>query len=259
MSARENEQLLAEFRRRQGEMYAGGPVEPVAALLADEVAWHVPGASPIAGDHRGRGAVLRYFEQRSALAENTLRIEVRESFPDEDAAIELADGRARLGGADTEWRTVGVYRVRDGRIAEAWLVPVDLEAFDRAWCRTRRPAYVHSIRIRAQECNDGAVLGHPRLLEHLEAAFIEAWRAHCGPLTDSLGSERRLTVASAAIECRAPVRFDQVLRIEVAFDRRGRSSLVVHHRATVDEALVADGRVVYVCVDAETGRPRELG
>lgn len=45
-------ELVAELHRRQGEMYAGGPVEPVLELLAEDVVWHVPGASPIAGDHR---------------------------------------------------------------------------------------------------------------------------------------------------------------------------------------------------------------
>ena len=47
--------------------------------------------------------------------------------------VQLADGRAVIGGRDVSWRTVGVHRVAGGRIAEAWLVPLDLAAFDRAW------------------------------------------------------------------------------------------------------------------------------
>lgn len=42
-------------------MYAGGPVEPVAELLAEDIVWRVPGKSPIAGEHRGVAAVLEYF------------------------------------------------------------------------------------------------------------------------------------------------------------------------------------------------------
>jgi uncharacterized protein len=135
MSAERNERLLSEFRRRQRAMYAGGDLEPVAELLAEDVVWRVPGRSPIAGEHRGRASVLRYFEQRRALARGTLRIEVRKSIADDDAVVELADGRARLGGAGAHWRTVGVYRIQGGRIAEAWLIPFDLEAFDRVWSR----------------------------------------------------------------------------------------------------------------------------
>ena len=46
-------ELVAELHRRQGEMYAGGPVDAVVELLAEDIVWHVPGGSPIAGDHRG--------------------------------------------------------------------------------------------------------------------------------------------------------------------------------------------------------------
>ena len=50
-----------------------------------------------------------------------------------DTVVQLADGRAVLFGREVSWRTAGVYRVADGMIAEAWLVPLDLAAFERAW------------------------------------------------------------------------------------------------------------------------------
>jgi len=65
-------------------MYAGGSVEPVAELLAEDIVWHVPGKSPIVGE-------------------------------------------------EVSWRTVGVYRIEDGRIREVWLVPLDLDRFNRIW------------------------------------------------------------------------------------------------------------------------------
>lgn len=133
MSGHPNAELLAEFGRRQRAMYAGGAAEPVAELLADDVVWHVPGASPIAGDHRGVDAVLRYFARRRDLAGGTLEITVRDGLVDDEAVVQLADGRATLGGMEGSWRTVGLYRIADGRIAEAWLVPFDLDAFDRIW------------------------------------------------------------------------------------------------------------------------------
>src|SRR5688572_18971779 len=66
-----------EFLSRQREMYAGGELEPVAELLADHVVWHVPGASPIAGDYRGREAVLGYFRRRRELAGGAMEITKR--------------------------------------------------------------------------------------------------------------------------------------------------------------------------------------
>jgi ketosteroid isomerase-like protein len=135
-----NRALIAEFHRRQGDFYAGGPLEPVAELLAEDVRWHVPGTSPIAGDHRGRGSVLAYFQRRREIASGTMRMTVRDGLADDEAVIELVDGSARLGGESVTWRTVGVYRIRDRLVAEAWLVPFDLELFDRIWTPRRAAA-----------------------------------------------------------------------------------------------------------------------
>jgi ketosteroid isomerase-like protein len=125
--------LVAELHRRQRAMYAGGPVEPVAELLAPDVVWHVPGTSPIAGDHRGREAVLRYFERRRALADHTFVMRPKGVLEDGDAVVQLVDGEATIGGERRTWSTAGVFRVAGGLIAEVWLVPLDLAAFDAIW------------------------------------------------------------------------------------------------------------------------------
>ena len=58
-----------------------------------------------------------------------------QAMADDEVVVELADGTATLGGEEAAWRTTGVYRIAGGRIAEAWLVPLDLAAFDAAWSR----------------------------------------------------------------------------------------------------------------------------
>jgi uncharacterized protein len=126
-------EVVREFHRRQGRFYAGGDPEPLREMLADDVVWHVPGRSPIAGDHEGIEAVMAYFERRRALARATFRVHVRDVLASDDVVIQLAGGTAELGGESVEWETVGVFRVRDGKIAEGRLVPFDLYLFDRVW------------------------------------------------------------------------------------------------------------------------------
>jgi len=128
-----NAGLVAELHRRQGEMYAGGATEPVAELLAEDVVWRVPGKSPIAGEHRGVEAVLSYFRKRRELAGSTMEMHPGEVLADEEAVVQLVDGTARFGGEGVSWRTAGVYRVEEGLIREVWLVPLDLDRFDRIW------------------------------------------------------------------------------------------------------------------------------
>jgi ketosteroid isomerase-like protein len=125
--------LIAELHRRQGEMYAGGSVESVAELLAEDIVWHVPGKSQIAGEHRGADAVLAYFVKRREVANETMRMHPGEIVADGEAVIQLVDGTATVGGQEVSWRTVGVYRIEDGRIREVWLVPLDLDRFDAIW------------------------------------------------------------------------------------------------------------------------------
>lgn len=125
-----------ELHRLQAQMYAGGPVEPLAELLADDVVWHVPGSSPIAGDHLGRATVFEYFRTRRRLADNSMRLHPGEVLADGETVVQRVDGSARIGGEPVSWSTVGVYRFEAGRVAEVWLVPTDLAKFERIWNRS---------------------------------------------------------------------------------------------------------------------------
>ena len=130
-----NALLIREFHDRQNRFYAGGDQTPVRAMLADDVTWHVPGHSAIAGDHRGREEVLRHFARRRELADATFRIEVRGVLADDERAVILASGEALYGGETSTWGTVGIFRLAGGRIAECWVLPYDQLAFDRIWSR----------------------------------------------------------------------------------------------------------------------------
>ncbi len=102
-------------------------------MLTDDVIWHVPGHSAIAGDYRGRDEVLRYFARRRELAEATFRIDVRGVLADDERAVILAAGEVQSGDETLSWGTVGIFRLADGKIAECWVVPYDQRSFDAVW------------------------------------------------------------------------------------------------------------------------------
>ena len=109
-------------------------MEPVQVLLTEDIEWHVPGINAISGDYRGIDAVIGYFLRRRALAANTFRLHPREMLVgDQDHLAVLTDGTAILNGSEHRWSTIGLYRIRGGRIAACWLLPLDQSAFDRAW------------------------------------------------------------------------------------------------------------------------------
>lgn len=128
-------EVVDELHRRQGEMYAGGPIDAVIELLAEDIAWHVPGKSPIAGDHRGIKQVIGYFERRRRFANATMRMLPGEVISEGDAVAQFVEGTAALDGEQVSWKTIGVYRIdlENRRVREVWLVPLDSELFDRVW------------------------------------------------------------------------------------------------------------------------------
>jgi ketosteroid isomerase-like protein len=130
----ESLRLVAELHRRQERMHAGGPTAPVADLLADDVVWQVPGASPIAGTHMGWEAVLRHFDRLRVLTRGTLRLHPGEVVAaDPRVVVQLVDGVVTAAGRELRWRAAGFYRVERGRIHRACSVPLEPRRFDGVW------------------------------------------------------------------------------------------------------------------------------
>jgi 2'-5' RNA ligase len=125
--------VVREFHERQREAYAGGDLSALRPRLADDVVWHVPGRSQISGEHRGIDAVLAYFDRRRTMTDRSFRVTVHGLSLVGDRVVQLAGGRAVRDGRELTWETVGVFRVQGDRIAECWLVPFDLYAFDEIW------------------------------------------------------------------------------------------------------------------------------
>jgi hypothetical protein len=126
--------VVRRFYDLQARVYAGSAsADSLREVLAAGVVWHVPGTSPIAGEHRGVDAVLSYMETRRRITDSTFRVTVRGAAMIAGRVVQLAGGSAVRDGREVSWETVGVFRVVEGRIAECWLVPFDQALFDEIW------------------------------------------------------------------------------------------------------------------------------
>ena len=133
MNEHPNVEMMRRFYAVHDAYYAGGSREELEAMMADDIAWHVPGRNAIAGTYRGLDEVFGYFDARRAHARGTFRIHVRDVLANDAHAVVLAGGTATIAGAEHGWETAGVFRLRDGLVAECWLLPFDAELFDRVW------------------------------------------------------------------------------------------------------------------------------
>jgi uncharacterized protein len=137
----EAERVLARLHEAQAAFYAGGPPEPLHDVLTDDIVWVVPGANAIAGEYRGLDAVIDYFGRRRELADLSFRMHPGELLVgDGDHVAALTDGTATIDGVERRWSTVGLYRLRDGRVAACWLLPLAAAAFDAIWSGPARRA-----------------------------------------------------------------------------------------------------------------------
>ena len=134
MTRAQAERILARLHEAQGAFYAGGPPEPLHDVLTDDILWVVPGRNAIAGEYRGRDAVFDYFTRRRELADRSFRMHPGDILVGEgDHVAALTDGTATIDGVEHRWSTVGLYRLRDERVAACWLLPLDAAAFDAIW------------------------------------------------------------------------------------------------------------------------------
>ena len=126
--------VLKRLHEAQNWFYAGNDDSQLREVLHEDVHWHIPGRNAIAGVYKGIDAVLEYMAARRAIATATLNLHHRELLVgDRDHVASLTDGSAVLGGVEHAWSTLGLYRIREGLIAECRLLPLDAEAFDRIW------------------------------------------------------------------------------------------------------------------------------
>jgi len=121
----------AELWRKGQEAFSRRDLESLKKFWAEDIVYHFPGASSLAGDHRGLQAVLAFFAK---LVEKDVRIVgVHDVLANDDHVAALVRVLIRAGGDETvqnAWTSCNVYTVRDGRIAEAWILPIDQAAVD---------------------------------------------------------------------------------------------------------------------------------
>jgi ketosteroid isomerase-like protein len=81
--------------------FLGGDMATLNELFVDDIVWHSPGRNPLAGDSRGKEAVLADFQK----------------------AFELTGGSF----------TLEIHDVVDGKVTEQWPAPGDAYASDAFW------------------------------------------------------------------------------------------------------------------------------
>src|SRR5947209_4326302 len=107
----------------------------------------------------------------------------------------------------------------------------------------------HQFRVRYGECDPQGIVFNANYLAYFDMSITELWRAAFGSYQAMIDRGVDIVVAQAAVSFRAPARFDELLRLEIAVTRLGNTSITTAHRVLRDGELLAEGELHHVAVE----------
>ncbi len=113
--------------RQTAEAFRAHDLEALGALIAEDVVWHVPGQHSMAGEIRGREALLDWLAR---VARRGFWLSEHDVFGNDEHVCALSIMGARRPEIDVATRVVSVFHYHDGTQRERWFYPEDVEVWD---------------------------------------------------------------------------------------------------------------------------------
>lgn len=122
-----------ELARRGLEAFRTKDMATLNELFADDIVWHTPGRSPMAGDKKGKEAVFEFFQKTAEMTGGTFNVEIHAVMADDDHAVSLLRVSGQRDGKSLDMPVVQVLHIKEGKATEVWTHPLDLYAVDEFW------------------------------------------------------------------------------------------------------------------------------
>jgi uncharacterized protein len=74
---------------RTADAFREGDMETLAGLFDEDVIWHIPGTSPLAGEIHGRDALWRWFDRLREVTNGTFTLEDHDILATDDHVVAL--------------------------------------------------------------------------------------------------------------------------------------------------------------------------
>lgn len=124
----------AEVVRRLYAAFAARDLATVESCFAPDAVWHMPGKSPVAGDHHGWPAIRDGFLAKvGPLSGQTFRAELLDIAVGENSVVAVQRATATHQGRRLDVTGCQLMRLEEGRIAEVQGHYSDQYALDAFW------------------------------------------------------------------------------------------------------------------------------
>jgi ketosteroid isomerase-like protein len=119
-----------DLLNRGYDAFDKGDLETIRGLFADDIVFHVPGRSQVAGDYRGIDEVFTFFGKLIELTGGTFKIERHTVLADDEHGTVLLRVTAERDGKSLSVNSVDVHHIKDGKVTEFWTFTDDLYTED---------------------------------------------------------------------------------------------------------------------------------
>jgi len=118
-----------ELARKGYRAFNDKDVEAVTSLFAEDILWHGGPRGPLAGDHKGKAAVMDLFMKFGQLTEGSYTAELHDVLATEEHTVVLGISTMSRKGTDYKDKFVDVLHPdADGKVTEFWRFSEDQAA-----------------------------------------------------------------------------------------------------------------------------------
>jgi len=121
----------AALTRRLFEAFGRDP-KVIAAALARDVVWRVPGNTVMSGEYRGPRDVVEFLRRTGLETGGTYRSRLHTVVADDEWGLAVYRAYGTRNGIDLDVDQALVIRFADGQLKEVTAVPLD-STFDAFW------------------------------------------------------------------------------------------------------------------------------
>ncbi|MDQ3723570.1 MAG: nuclear transport factor 2 family protein [Actinomycetota bacterium] len=124
----------AEIIRSGYEAFAADDVPTVLAIFSDDISWHIPGRSPLAGTYAGPDEVLGFFQSLGERSGGTFNLDVHDILDNgEDKVVLLLTETAQRDDKSLSVSAVHVWGLEDGKATTFQAFVADEYEVDEFW------------------------------------------------------------------------------------------------------------------------------
>jgi ketosteroid isomerase-like protein len=128
--AEQPNQLLV---RRGFEAFNTGDIDTLVEILADDAVQIMPGDNIVAGEHKGREAILTLYARLFEETAGTLQVLLEGTYAAGNSVVAIYRGTAQRDGRSLDQRNALVFEIEHGQAVRLTDLPADLAALDLFW------------------------------------------------------------------------------------------------------------------------------